>query len=84
MVYNHYNGKRGWEDTNPKWHEISIPCKYEATNAVPDYEQVILWLYEHIDNCERHCRWYFDLVNRAVRIKFRYEKDYILCTLRWS
>ena len=84
MEYNHYNAKRGWEDTNPKWHEISIPCKYAVTSGIPEHEQMILWLYEHIDNCERHCRWYFDTMNKAVRIKFRYERDCVLFILRWS
>ena len=38
---------------------------------------------EHIDKYKRHCRWCVTDTN-IVSFKFRYERDYIMFTLRWS
>lgn len=77
MRIHHFEGST-WLDTKPGWHEIELNL-----NGHPKrYYEVIDWLYTSIDNCERHARWFESAY--GIKIKFRYERDYILCTLRWS
>jgi hypothetical protein len=59
---------------------VKIPDKNAYYSMDKWYSDVLEWLYDNIDNCERHCRWIFD---DKFRVKFRYERDYLLCALRW-
>ncbi len=78
-VFSHFDVASGWDNTNPGWHEfhINAPDVYSEDF----YQEVFDWLYNSIDKCERHVRWKFTL--DKVLVKFRYERDYIYCSLRW-
>lgn len=76
MRIQHYDERNGWEETNPGWYEYEI---YIRPDFPATYEEVLNWLYNRIDNCERHARW--RITRGHFFIKFRYERDYILCRL---
>ena len=82
MYYENHEHKP-WANVRPGWHETSV--KY-SENYPSQHRNVISWLYEKIDNPERHARWFLDDSEDVVegRFKFRYERDYIHFTLRWS
>lgn len=73
----HFEGPT-WHDTKPGWYEIELNLNGQPKR----YREIVEWLYNTIDKCERHCRWFQTSV--GIKIKFRYERDYIICTLRWS
>ena len=76
MRVQNFDQHRGWEETDPGWyeHEIHVRMDFPAT-----YEEVIEWLYNRIDNCERHVRW--RITRGLIQLKFRYERDVIFCKL---
>lgn len=75
-VHHYYDPGRGWEGTNPGWHEAIIRIK-----DAYEHVEIVKWLYENIDMPERHCRWTTNAFESIV--KFRYERDYIHFRLRW-
>jgi hypothetical protein len=76
-VYNYYDPVRGWDHTNQNWYT------YNIYNIGPfKHLEIVKWLYDMIDNPERHARWVRFQNDSAFR--FRYERDYIMFTLRWS
>lgn len=77
VVDHYYDYERGWENTNPGWHEVIINYIDREKHRL-----IIEWMYEKIDNPERHARWV--RLEDSSRFRFRYERDYILFTLRWS
>lgn len=77
LILQHYDQKNGWEETCPGWYEYEITIGESGMSKT--YQEVLDWLYNRIDNCERHARW--RLYRNIVRIKFRYERDVILCKL---
>ena len=77
MRYIHFEGNT-WHDTKPGWYEVKLNLNGQEKR----YVEVLKWLYTTIDNPERHCRWFENTV--GISIKFRYERDYIMCMLRWS
>jgi|APFre7841882654_1041346.scaffolds.fasta_scaffold292112_1 hypothetical protein len=75
-----------WQETKPGWYEAVVihnGTTYQAQHR--KHDEVVQWLYDNIDMCERHCRWAVDPSNNpnATRVKFRYEKDYMWFKLRW-
>ena len=78
MIHEHYDYDAGWENTKPGWHECTLHDKH-----LNKYNEIIKWLENNIGKHERHCRWCVTDDN-IVSFKFRYERDYILFTLRWS
>ena len=80
LEWSDYN--KEWANIKPGWYEHTIGLPTIVTNAdfVTWYADILDWLYDSIDNCEQHCRWTFD---DKFRVKFRYERDYVLCALRW-
>jgi hypothetical protein len=78
IIEEHYDHTNGWSNTKPGWYECSIHAKHYDR-----YVEVVGWLYDNIGKCERHCRWGVT-ETETISFKFRYEKDYILFTLRWS
>jgi hypothetical protein len=74
---------KDWVDIKPGWHEhkINLPEILTQPDFVNWYSDKLDWLYKNVDNCEQHCRWMFD--DGKFCIKFRYERDYLLCVLRW-
>lgn len=77
LPYNYYDYGRSWEHTNEGWHKIII----ERTGSFK-HLSMVQWLYDSIDKPERHARWI--RFPDASGFKFRYERDYILFTLRWA
>ena len=77
VMYEHYD-EAGWEHTQPGWYE----CSVRAEN-IDKYDEMTQWILNNIGKYKRHCRWCVTDVN-VVSFKFRYERDYILFTLRWS
>jgi len=73
----------GWENTKPGWRELVIPIRNES-----HWTSIVKWMHENLDKCERHCRWimtYDDTTSAfTFKIKFRYERDFMWCRLRWS
>jgi hypothetical protein len=72
-----YDQIKGWEVTQPGWYEHQITIGESSMSET--YEEVLEWLYNRIDNCERHARW---IISRGlIKIRFRHERDIILCRL---
>ena len=70
----HYDYERGWDGTNVGWHTVQVNPKYHT--------ECVNWLYNNIDNPERHCRWVsFD---NASFFRFRYERDFLWFRLTWE
>ena len=72
----HFDQKRGWEETEPGWYEHRILVSMDMPEK---YDDILEWLYNRIDNCERHARW--RISGGLIQLKFRYERDVILCKL---
>lgn len=82
MRYQNYNYE-GWDYTNPGWFEFVIKRDDTTYTLFNDkYYEMIEWLYQHVDNCERHARWI--LQEDTINVKFRYQRDYSWCVLRWG
>jgi len=77
--YHYYESD--WENAKPNWYEFVKTCDDEL-NSCNLSTDIIKWLYQSIDMPYRHCRW--NTNNKTIIIRFRYERDYILCTLRWG
>jgi hypothetical protein len=70
-----YHGPNGWDETNPNWYKASAPTKH--------YEEIMKWLEQNNSKFQRHTRWVI-ASSDETKFKFRYEKDYIMFTLRWT
>lgn len=79
-AHNYYDPDRGWTNTNPGWYEIRIEPKTGEHHL-----EMVKWLYDNVDNPERHTRWQLVDVGTNLRscFKFRYERDYIWFKLKW-
>lgn len=78
------NENKEWINDHPGWyeHKIFAPNEFNSQfDFVVWYQGILDWLYSNIDFCERHCMWAFE--DKAICIKFRYERDYLLCALRF-
>jgi hypothetical protein len=76
MRVQHFDQNRGWEETERGWYEYEIQVPMRMTET---YDDILEWLYNRIDNCERHARW--QISRGLIQLKFRYERDVILCKL---
>jgi hypothetical protein len=76
IVFEHYDDT--WETTKPGWHECSVKAYH-----IDRYFEILDWVEQNIGKYERHCRWCVTDTS-TVNFKFRYERDYIMFTLRWS
>lgn len=53
------------------------------SHRYPDmYNDIVDWIYEHIDKPERHARWHINSMH--IRVRFRYERDYLRFVLTWA
>lgn len=79
----HFDTKRGWTETCPGWHEVVLEQSDGSFKSIELYDNkfsdILYWLYNNIDNCERHARWL--RTDLRIYLKFRYERDYILFKL---
>lgn len=78
VIYELYDQDRGWEHTQPGWYECSVRAEH-----IDKYVEMTEWIASNIGKYQRHCRWCVTDTN-TVSFKFRYERDYIMFTLRWS
>jgi hypothetical protein len=76
MRVQNFDQNRGWEETERGWYEYEIQVPMRMTET---YDDILEWLYNRIDNCERHARW--QISRGLIQLKFRYERDVILCKL---
>ena len=76
MRIQNYDQVLGWDETDPGWHEHEIHIRKDFPVS---YQEVLDWLYNRIDKCERHARW--RITRGLIQVKFRYERDVILCKL---
>jgi hypothetical protein len=72
-----------WENIKPGWHELVIKLG-ENDITFSQRREIVDWIITNIQKSERHClyTWEYDEV-WLFKIKFRYERDYILARLRW-
>ena len=75
----YYDPTVGWENTQPGWYEHRVHVGADLDTKTR--AEVLEWLYNKIDNCQRHARWASSLW--YVDMKFRYERDVIMCKLRF-
>lgn len=70
---------REWEDIKPGWYEHVI--KLDENDPRTHITEIVEWLEKNIQKIERHCMytWNYD----EFKVKFRYDRDYIMCSLRW-
>jgi hypothetical protein len=80
-IIEHYDYNVGWENTKPGWHECTVCIKH--VDKIDKINEIIKWLEINIGKYERHCRWGIT-DDDIISFKFRYERDYIMFTLRWS
>jgi hypothetical protein len=76
MIICYYDIDRGWENTNKGWHLAVL-----ENISTYKHTQVVDWMYSNLDNLEKHARWIIE--DKHAEYKFRYERHYILFTLRW-
>lgn len=73
-----YDWVRGWDDDHPFWYTHTLSAQTQ-TDVDKLHREVVVWLYQNIDNPERHCRWIRQKLD--VSVKFRHEKDFLWFTL---
>lgn len=79
-VHNYYDAVRGWEHTNPYWYQVDV-----ETKSSEHHLEMVKWLYDNIDNPERHARWIYLLtLEMNSHFRFRYERDCIWFKLTWQ
>lgn len=71
--------ERHWKDIRPGWHEIVI--QLDETNPRTHKIEIIEWIEKSIEMHKRHC--VYTWTDEIVKIKFRYQRDYIMARLRW-
>jgi hypothetical protein len=79
-IDNYYH--KDFRHDKPGWYHIDLFETEIGTSKLDKLQaDVIQWMYETVDNCERHCRWY--RTQEGMCLKFRYERDYIWFKLKW-
>jgi len=68
-----------WEHIKPGWHELVIVLNDVDRQA--QRIEIVDWILTNIQKPDRHCLYIWS--HAEFRIKFRYERDYILARLRW-
>lgn len=70
---------RHWQDIRPGWHELVIQLDEESPHT--HRTDILEWIDSAIEMPDRHC--IYTWTEEVVKIKFRYQRDYILARLRW-
>lgn len=82
MRLENYDHRRGYENTNPGWHEHRVYYDWiDAKSFDTTIQNVVQWLYANIDKPERHCCWAIN--DDHIAVKFRHERDAIWFKLRF-
>jgi len=71
--------ERHWKDIRTGWHELVI--ELNEVDPLDQRKEVIDWILTNIQKPDRHCLYTWS--HAEFKIKFRYERDYILARLRW-
>lgn len=74
-----------WCETEKlKWHlfTISINNFDDYIDYVTKYENIVKWIRNNVSGHLKHTR--YDINEKEIRVRFRYEKDFILFLLFWS
>jgi hypothetical protein len=77
----YYDFKRGWNMSNPGWHEI----RFEKS-SYRNHLEMLDWMFNRIDNPFRHAIWTIEWNMNSLAssyFKFRYERDFLLFRLSW-
>ncbi len=88
MFYRYYDTNKGWDNDRPGWHLVEVDHRLRPkptrglSSARESHIQVVEWLYDNIDSCEKHCRW--TILYDVTKVRFRYEKDALWFSMRWS
>jgi hypothetical protein len=70
---------RRWKDFRPGWHEIII--QLDEDNPHTHRIEILEWIEKNIEMPNRHCLYTW--TEEVVKIKFRYQRDYVFARLRW-
>jgi hypothetical protein len=73
-----------WWDNNCRWPEFIQLADREwgSDKVAEEFKNRVRWIYENIENPERHCRWNLDYPD--MMFCFRYERDQLMFVMRWS
>jgi hypothetical protein len=82
VYYSYYDVRRGWDNTNPGWHTLVLEDRFGELDVDKLHQDVVQWIMDTVENPLRHCVWH--RTDHAVAVRFRYERDYIVATLRWQ
>jgi hypothetical protein len=63
----------GWSTNCNDW--------YLAYVNNSNYHEIVNWLYDNVQGCEKHCRWRF--FHQYMEVKFRHERDFVWFNLVW-
>jgi hypothetical protein len=67
-----------WENENEGWYTFTKPLEDFSI-----YLEMVDYILENFEKPHRHCRW--TIINsNTMCFKFRYERNYIVFTLKWS
>ncbi len=84
VFYRYYDTSKGWDNDKPGWYLVNVDHKQSGVYPLLSREaqvNIVHWLYNNIDNCEKHCRW--TITYDVTRVRFRYEKDALWFSMRW-
>jgi hypothetical protein len=73
-----------WWDDKCRWPEFVqvADTEWRSDEVAEQFKDRVRWIYENIENPERHCRW--NLVYPDMMFCFRHERDHLRFVLRWS
>ena len=72
-----------WWDDKCRWPKIiqAVDEAWTHDRMIEEYKERVEWIYENVENPERHCRW--TLYQDDMKFCFRHEQDLLIFTLRW-
>lgn len=74
-----------WDEKQSKgWHEHTNTIRPNSLiDTLEKYADIIDWIQNSIDQPFRHARWRINQ-NLCIQTRFRYERDFIIYSLRWG
>ena len=67
-----------WDNYKPNWYGARI-----RVESPKKFEELMRWMQDNLQGHRKHTVWKLTDDSDFI-IRFRYERDYILFTLRWS
>ena len=68
----------------PNWHSYSIGGIPTLDEMLSLYEKISDWIIETVDGPYRHALWKIDINDLTIKVRFRYERDFINFVLKWG